>query len=141
VCEVKTSGKSEAELLKTARPKKLPKPGWYDGDIEDVAEDISKNNNEMFKGTAAFFDAAGEKWTLTFYLTDTPKGGLILRHACAARGVLEKFEAGSVEASDLPGPVRVKVGIEKRKGWPDRLIVEDFAARAASSVVNFRSAG
>jgi hypothetical protein len=86
-------------------------------------------------------DAAGTEWTLFDYLTDTGKGGLKLRHACAARGVLAQFEAGSVDASDLPGPVRVKIGIEKRRGWPDRLIILDYAAAAASGVVNLRAAG
>jgi hypothetical protein len=138
--EVNTSGRSEEELRKAAR-RKLPKAGWYDGDIEDALETTSQNNNEMFKCTVSFVDQAGEKWTLTTYLLDTPKTGLIFRHACAARGVLAKFEAGSVDQSDLPGPVRIKIGIEKRRGWPDRLIIEDYAAPASASVVNLRSAG
>ena len=139
---MKTSGKSDAELLKAARPKKLP-TGWHDGDIEEVTEAVSQRGNEMFKCLCSFVDATGEKWALTVYLTDTPKGGLILRHACAARGVLAKFEAGAVDQSDLPGPVRMKIGIEKRPRWPDRLIVEDFAPPAAASsvVALHRSAG
>ena len=128
--EVKTSGKSDAELVKSARRKKLPKPAWYDnGEIEEVTEDVSQAGNEMFKCLCSFVDAAGEKWTLTTYLTDTPKGGLLLRHACSARAVLAKFEDGAVDQSDLPGPCRMKIGIEKgRGGWPDKLKVEDFAA-------------
>lgn len=136
---MKTSGKSEEELRKAARPKKFP-TGWHDGEIEDAQETTSQNNNDMFRCTVSFFDRDGEKWSLTTFLLDTPKTGLVLRHACAARGVLEKFEAGAVEASDLPGPCRVKVGIEKRKGWPDRLKVEDFAPPSSSSVVNLRAA-
>ena len=141
---MRTSGKSDAELLKDARPKKFPKTGLYDGDIEQVTEEVSKNNNEMFKCIVTFDDASNEKWTLTVYLTDTPKGGWLLRRCCAARGVLAKFEAGSVDQSDLPGPVRLKIGIEKgRRGWPDRLIVEDFAppASASSGVQNLRAVG
>ena len=94
----------------------------------------------MFRVKVVLTEAAGT-FFLFDYLTDTDKGGLKFRHCCAARGVLAKFEAGSVDASDLPGPVRIKIGIEKRKGWPDRLIVLDYMAAAASPVVNLRAAG
>jgi hypothetical protein len=138
--KVKTSGGSEEELKKSAS-RKLPKAGWYDGEIEDALETTSQNNNDMFKCTVSFTDAAQVKFTLTTYLLDTPKTGLVLRHACLARGVLAKFEESrSVDASDLPGPVRVKIGIEKRRGWADRLKVEDFAA-VDSSVVALHRAG
>jgi hypothetical protein len=136
---VQTSGKGDAELLKGARRKKLP-TGWQDdAEIEEVVEAISQNDNPMFKCLCSFVDAAGEKWTLTVYLVDRGKGALLLRHACAARGVLAKYDAGSVDQSDLPGPVRLKVGLDKRRGWPDRLKVEDFAPRVAP-VVQLRSA-
>lgn len=132
-----SGSKSEAELRKAARPKNLP-TGWQDGEIEDALETTSQNNNEMFKCTVSFIDHDGEKWSVVTYLLDTPKTALVFRHACAARGVLAQFESGSVDASDLPGPVRVKVKIRKQKGWPDRLEVEDFAPPAASSVVQLR---
>jgi hypothetical protein len=135
-----SSGKSETELVKAAS-RKLPKPDWYDADIDEVTEDTSKRGTEMFKAKVPFTDAAGTVWTLFDYLTDTPKGGFRLRRCCAARGVLAKLEAGSVDASDLPGPVRIKIGIEKRRSWPDRLVIEDYAAADSSSVVNLRAAG
>ena len=78
----------------------------------------------MLVATVVFTDLDGAEWTLTDYLTDTDKGGLKFRDACAARGVLDKFEAGYVEASDLPGPVRIKVGVEKRRGCAQILPVE-----------------
>lgn len=133
-----TSGKSESELAKEAVTPKLPKPGEYDADITEVVEDTSKRGNEMFKATVVF-DAADRQWTLTDYLVDKGKGGLKFRHCCAARGVLAKFEAGFVDQSDLPGPVRIKVGIEKRRGWPDRLVILDYAAPASASVVSLRA--
>jgi hypothetical protein len=136
---MRTSGGSEDDLKKAAR-RKLPKAGWYDGDIEDAVETTSQAGNDMFKCTVSFLDLAGEKWSLTVYLLDTPKTGLLLRHACAARGVLAKFEvAKSVDQSDLPGPVRLKIRIRKQRGWPDKLEVEDFAP-AESSVVPLRVA-
>ena len=134
---MRTSGQSESELVKAAQ-RKLSKPGDYDADIPEVAEGESKRGNDMFVATVVFTDADTE-WTLTDYLTDADKGGLKFRNACAARGVLDKFEAGYVEASDLPGPVRITVGVEKRRGWPDRLVVLDYAARG--DVVTLRRAG
>jgi hypothetical protein len=111
---VKTSGKSDAELVKGAARRKLPKtPIWVDGEIEEVTEDISQNGDPMFKSLCSFVDAAGEKWTLRLHLVDKGKGALLLRRACAARGVAEKYDAGSVDQSDLPGPVRMKLGTEK----------------------------
>jgi hypothetical protein len=67
---------------------------------------------------------------------------LKLRHCCAARGaeVLAKFEAGLIEASDLPGPVRVKIGIEKRRGFRDRNVILDYEA-VGSAVVAFAKTG
>jgi hypothetical protein len=129
---MRTSGKPESVLAKEAN-RKLPRPDWYDASITEVMEDTSKRGNEMLKATVVF-DAAETEWTLFDYLTDTAKGGLKLRRCCAARGMAAKFEAGFVEASDLPGPVRVKLGIEKRRGWPDRLVIEDYAAPAAEVV-------
>jgi hypothetical protein len=132
-----TSGKSESELVKAAGRRKLP-TGWKDGDIEEVSEDVSSKENPMFKSLCSFVDEAGEKWTVPVYLVDKGKGAVLLRRACAARGVADKYDAGRVDASDLVGPCRFKLAIEKRRGWPDRLKVEDFAPRAAAaSVVNF----
>lgn len=141
-----TSGKSDAELIKDARRKKISQNqvGWRDGDIEEVSEDISQNGDPMFKCLCSFVDAAQEKWSLTVHLVDKGKGAFILRRLCTARGVAAKYDAGSVDASDLVGPVRMKTAIDRRRGWPDRLKVEDFAPLAsASSVVTplLRSAG
>jgi hypothetical protein len=133
------TSKRSLDELKKAASREPPKAGDYDADITNVKADTSKRGNDMFVATVVFTDAGGWEWTLTDYLTDTDKGGLKLRNACAARGVLEKFEAGFVEASDLPGPVRIKVKIRKQRGWPDKLEVEDYAPRA--DVVALRRAG
>src|SRR3954468_11629290 len=115
---METSGKSDAELVKAARRKKLPKtPIWVDGDIEEVIEAISQNEDPMFKCLCSFVDEAGEKWTLRVYLVDKGKGAVLLRRACAARGVVSSYDAGSVDQGDLPGPCRLKIAIQKRKGW------------------------
>src|SRR5271168_4551192 len=131
---MKTSGRDEATAAKDAN-RSLLKLGKYDGVIREVSEYISPGGNETMK---CIVDVAGR--TFTDYLTDTELGGLKLRHCCAARGVLAKFAAGSIEASHLPGPVRVKVGIEKRRGFRDRNVILDYEA-VDSSVVAFEKAG
>ena len=136
---MKTSGRSEAEAVKAAS-RRLLKSAWCDATISEASEQESKRGNDMMKITVIVDDGAGEERTFTDYLTDTAFGGVKLRHCCAARGVLAKFEAGSIDQSDFPGPVRVKIGVEKRRGYADRNIIEDYAA-ADSSVVSLRSAG
>jgi hypothetical protein len=62
------------------------------------------------------------------------------------RGLLETHLprlAGEISAADFPGhAVRVKLGVEKRRGYPDRNVIEDYAAAPASGVVTpLRAAG
>jgi hypothetical protein len=136
---VKTSGRSEAEAVKAAS-RKLLKSAWYDATISEASEQESRRGNETMKLTVVVDDGAGEQRTFTDYLTDIGLGSLKLRHCCAARGVLVKFETGAIEQSDFPGPVRVKIGVEKRRGYADRNVIEDYAA-VDSSVVTLRAAG
>jgi hypothetical protein len=136
---VKTSGRSEAEAVKAAA-RKLLKSGWYAATITEASEQESRRGNDMMKITVIVSDGTGGERTFTDYLTDTALGGLKLRHACAARGVLANFEAGTIDASDLPGPLRVKVGTEKgRAGFAPRNVLLDYEA-VDSSIVAFRSA-
>jgi hypothetical protein len=129
-----TSGRSEEAAAKDAN-RALLKLGKYDGTITEVSEYVSDRGNETLK---AIVEVAGR--TFTDYLTDTELGGLKLRHCCAARDVLAKFEAGLIEASDLPGPVRVKIGIEKgKRGFRDRNVILDYEA-VDSAVVAFPKA-
>jgi hypothetical protein len=131
---VKTTGRSEEQAAKDAN-RALLKLGKYNGTIKEVSEYVSDRDNETFK---CIVEVAGR--TFTDYLTDTELGGLKLRHCCAARGVLAKFEAGLIEASDLPGPVVVKIGIEKKRGFRDRNVILDYFEAVDSSVVSFPKA-
>jgi hypothetical protein len=138
---VRTSGRSEAEAVKAAS-RKLLKSAWYDATISEASEQQSRRGNDMMKITVVVDDGAGEHRIFTDYLTDTSLGGVKLRHACAARGVLAKFESGLIDQSDFPGPLRVKVGVEKGKGgFGPRNVLEDYAAADSSVVHQLRSAG
>ena len=138
---MRTSGRSEAEAVKAAS-RKLLKSAWYEGTISEASEQQSRRGNDMMKITVVVDDGAGEHRTFTDYLTDTPLGGVKLRHACAARGVLAKFESGLIDQADLPGSLRVKVGVEKGKGgFGPRNVLEDYAEADLSVVHQLRSAG
>jgi hypothetical protein len=66
-------------------------------------------------------------------------GAVLLRHCAEACGSLSQYEQGELLPQHLLGPVQVKIGIRKDRGWPARNVIEDFRA-AETSVVQLRSA-
>ena len=55
-------------------------------------------------------------------------GALKLRHAAEAVGKLAKYEAGEIGQEDFVGQnVRVKIIIEKKRGYPDQNRIEDYS--------------
>ena len=74
----------------------------------------------MIEVTVIVPAADGSERTLRDWFTDSPLGALKLRHTAEAVGALAKYEAGEIAAADLAGhDVRVKISIEKRRGYPD----------------------
>ena len=72
-------------------------------------------------------DGRGGERLFKDYLTNTPLGALRLRHACEAVGALDRYNAGEISASDFLGhTVRVKIGVEKKRGYAPRNIIEDY---------------
>jgi hypothetical protein len=129
---MKTTPRSETEARKAARPVLL-RTGWHDGEFREAAERQSKRGNDMIEVVVAVREGDGNEREFRDYLTDAGMGALKLRHACMAVGVLDKYEAGEIGAADFPGHAcRVKLGVEKKRGYPDRNVIEDYAA---SSVV------
>jgi hypothetical protein len=134
---MKTSGRSESELRKSAL---LLPVGNYDGECREAAEGLSKNNNDRIEVVWVVRDADCNEREYHDYLTDVGRGALKLRRACAAVGALGKYEAGEISPADFVGHVcLLKIGIEKRRGWPDRNVIEDYAA-ADASIVRLRAA-
>jgi hypothetical protein len=99
----------------------------------------SARGNEMIELDIAVPDGRGGERLFKDYLTGTPLGALRLRHACEAVSALDRYTSeGEVYASDFPGhTVRVKIGIEKKRGYAPRNIIEDYAA-AEARVVSLR---
>jgi hypothetical protein len=121
--------KSEKEI---ADGRLLPK-GEYDFEIIDAAEKKSAANNDMIELKVRVLNGTGQPRTLADYLL--PKRAGKLRNCCAACGLLDKYENGCLSDDDFPGKRgRLKLGIEKRKGYADRNVIADYlviAPRAA----------
>lgn len=133
---------TEAEALRASREMRTWKPGWYSGRIDAARETLSKAQNECFELSVIVRDAAGNERSFRDWLTATKFGLLKLRHCIEAVGTLEKYNAGEeITEDDFPGhEVDVKLSIEKKRGFPDRNIIEDYRA-AASEFANLRPAG
>jgi hypothetical protein len=124
--------RSESDLRKLATSNLL-KAAWYDAEIQAAAEGVSSNRNDMIELTVSVPDGSGAGRGLRDWLTDVGRGAIKLRRACEAIGALDRYEAGNINASDFTGKaVRVKLGIQKKRGYPDRQIVEDYAPRQQS---------
>lgn len=135
---MRTTPRSETEAIAASR-NVLLRVGWYDAEFREAVEKTSQNNNDMIEGNVAVFDADGNERQFRDWLIDTPRSAAKLRHACEAVGVIERYEAGEIVASDFPGKrCRVRVGVEKKRGYPDRNVIEDYAASSASPVVALR---
>lgn len=133
--------RSEADAAKAAR-RTLLKPGMHDARIVEAVEKPSKAGNDMIELAVIVLDADGNERTLRDWLTNSTLGALKLRHAAEAVGALARYDAGEIGQADFPGhDVRVKISIEKRRGYPDANRIDDYAAAAASRVVPLREAG
>jgi hypothetical protein len=138
---MRVTGRSEAEAVKASR-RTLLRSGSYDAMFREAVEKESKRGNEMIEAVVVVYDGEGGEREFRDFLTNTTLGALKLRHACEAIGSISKYESGDISAADFAGSnVRVKIGTEKRRGWPDRNIIEDYAPPSASGVVQLRSAG
>jgi Protein of unknown function (DUF669) len=115
--------KSEQEI---AESRLLPK-GEYDFEILDAEEKTSKAANSMIVLKVRVSNGNGVARTLTDYLVAQSAGKL--RNCCAACGILDKYDNGVVSEDDFPGKRgRLKLVVEKKRGWPARNVIADYVA-------------
>jgi hypothetical protein len=138
---MRTTPRSESEAQKVSK-RTLLKPGWLPARITEAIEKVSKAGNDTIELSVSVEAAQGEERTFRDWLTDSNMGAAKLRSCCNAVGALDRYEAGEISQDDFPGrDVQVKISIEKKRGFPDRNIIEDYRASASASVVNLRAAG
>jgi hypothetical protein len=133
--------RNEDDAKRLAKRTLLP-IGWHEGRITEAVEKRSKRGNDMIEITVMVPAEDGSERTIRDWFTDSPLGALKFRHAAEAVGALAKYDAGEIGATDFPGhDLKVKLTVQKRRGYPDANAVEDYAAAEAGRVVNLRSAG
>jgi len=133
---MKTRAYTETEAVEASR-RTLLAPGWTDGAVIREAEErtSARSGNEMIELAVAVPDGRGGERVLKDYLTSTSLGERRLRRASEAVLALDRYSAGEISASDFPGhTVRVKIGVEKKRGYAPRNIIEDYAVSEASVV-------
>ena len=118
---------SETDARRAAQRKLLP-AGQYEARILEATETTSKSGNDMIELQVSVRGRDGSERELPDWLVSNDRGALKLRHAAEAVGALAKYEAGEIEQSDFVGQhVRVRIVIEKRRGYPDQNRIEDYA--------------
>jgi hypothetical protein len=126
---------------KEASRRELWKPGLYDGCFSQAIERLSQNNNEVIDVVVVVRDAHGNTREFRDYLNAaSPRSSAQLRQAAEAVGALAKYESGMIGAADFSNrQVKILVGVEKRRGFQPRNIIEGYQA-AASPVIKLHSA-
>ncbi|OYV38965.1 MAG: hypothetical protein B7Z80_08640 [Rhodospirillales bacterium 20-64-7] len=118
---------SEAEARRASLRKPLP-DGQYLARIVEAFETTSKAGNDMIELRVVVRGKDGDEREFRDWLVGNDRGALKLRHAAEAVGALAKYEAGEIGQDDFPGhDVRVKIIVEKRRGYPDQNRIEDYA--------------
>jgi hypothetical protein len=130
-----------AEEARRVSSRELIKPGWVDSIIGQASDTVSRRNNPMIALRHLVQLPDGSERELPDWLLDAEAVAEKFRAAVVAVDALERYEQGEITAEDFAGrSVQILVGIEKRRGQPDRNVVESYRA-APSSVVTLRSAG
>lgn len=135
---MKTPALSEGEAKK-ASERRLLKVGWYPALIREAVERESRRGNEMIEVLVVVTDPGGNgDREFRDYLSGTAGlGAAKLRHACEAIGCLDRYESGAISQDDFPGKaVRVKLDIERRRGYEPRNVLVDYASVDATARVS-----
>ena len=123
--------KSEEDCKRTFEP--IPK-GEYEFEVLESTDEVSKNGNEMIKINLAIYNGAKVVCRVFDYLL--PKMEAKLRHACDSCGLLDRYQAGNIQAQDFigrTGKVKIKIGKETPE-YPAKNEVEDYCCRPAKAL-------
>ena len=117
--------KSEQEITDS----KVAKAGIYAFEIQDAWEKKSAAGNDMFELKVEVSNGNGMRRTLPDYLLPKGISAEKLLHCSIACGIRAKYDSGLLSHEDFIGKRgRVRLGIEKKKGFPDRNVIEDYLA-------------
>jgi len=107
----------------------LPK-GEYDFEVVKAEDAVSKKGNEMIKVNLKVFHGEGFQF-VTDYLMEAM--AYKLRHFFETIGMIDAYNAGSVQAADLVGACgKVHIDIEPASGeYAAKNTVKDYGSKAA----------
>ncbi len=127
---MKVEVRSETDARKAAL-RKLLSAGQYEARIIEAFETTSKAGNDMIELLVSVRCPDGSEREFRDWLVSNDRGALKLRHAAEAVGALAKYQAGEIGQEDFVGHhVRVKIVVEKKRGYPDQNRIEDYARHA-----------
>jgi hypothetical protein len=138
---MKVTPRSREEAMRVSS-RELIKPGWVTSTIDEAGETRSRFGNPMIALRHLVQIPDGSERELPDWLVNAPAGAAKLRAAVVAVDALDRYENGEISAEDFAGrTVQIRVGIEKRRGQPDRNFVETYRPASADVVTLHRAGG
>lgn len=126
--------KSEKEL---AEMNLLP-IAEYDFQVIEAKDAISKGGNQMIALKHCVWAPDGSERHIYDYLLEAMAQKL--NGFCKATGLTAHYEAGTLAAQDCLGKAgRLKIGIEKREGYPDKNTVKAYVIPKAGDAIAAKS--
>ncbi|MBE3140798.1 MAG: hypothetical protein IMZ53_09470, partial [Thermoplasmata archaeon] len=113
--------------------KPIPK-GTYSFEVLEASDETSSKGNDMIKVNLAIWQGERVLCRVFDYLLAAMEAKL--RHACDSCGLLDKYQQGSLQASDFIGRTgSVKIKIKKATSeYPEKNEVEDYVCRPAKAL-------
>src|SRR3954453_13354936 len=93
VGDVKTTVRSDSEVLDAARKAKPLPNGQYEAEITEAVDSISKRNREMLVLNVTVYGPDGDTRTIRDYLTDAALVASRFRRLCEACSVIDRYNA------------------------------------------------
>jgi hypothetical protein len=122
---MKVTSKTEKEIFEM----NLLPDGWYPISVDKAEEKRSKAGNEMLVLNLRVYRGDGFTF-VTDYIVDNVFNARKLRHLAEMTDLLDYYEAGELNVSDLPGKEGyARIGIQKSKDaqFADKNVVWDFS--------------
>lgn len=109
----------------------LPK-GTYDFEIVKAEEKTSKKGNDMIDVNLKVYHGEGFQFVRDFLMEAMPHK---LRHFAETTGLIEAYDSGSLQASDIVGRSgKVRIDIEPAGEYPAKNVVKDYGEKKKADV-------
>ena len=127
---MKFTPKTDAEIAEE-QAKFKPLKGIFDFEVTEASDEISNAGNDMIKVVIGVWRPDGSQVLIKDYLLAAM--AFKFKHFCEATGMLDRYEAGDVNAGDClgkTGQVELKIKKVEDKEYSE---VKDYIKRIASA--------